>query len=66
MKAIISLGHSLKLRVVIEGVETEDQMEFLSSNSENPIIQGYYYSKPLDASDLIDWVNDIHQRSGAV
>ncbi len=66
MKAIISLGHSLKLKVVIEGVETEEQMEFLSSNSENPIIQGYYYSKPLDAFELVEWVNDFHQRSGAV
>lgn len=61
MKAIISLGHSLKLKVVIEGVENEEQMKFLSSNSENPIIQGYYYSKPLDAGELVDWVNGFNE-----
>jgi diguanylate cyclase len=61
MKAIISLGHSLKLKVVIEGVENEEQMKFLSSNSENPIIQGYYYSKPLDPKELVDWVNGFNE-----
>lgn len=61
MKAIISLGHSLKLKVVIEGVENEEQMKFLSSNSDNPIIQGYYYSKPLDARELVDWVNGFNE-----
>ncbi len=66
MKAIISLGHSLKLKVVIEGVEREDQMAFLTSNSENPIIQGYYYSKPLNADELVGWVEDFKNRSRAV
>ncbi|WNF24190.1 EAL domain-containing protein [Mesobacillus jeotgali] len=61
MKAIISLGHSLKLKVVIEGVENEEQMKFLSSNSENPIIQGYYYSKPLEADGLVSWIDDFNE-----
>lgn len=61
MKAIISLGHSLKLKVVIEGVENEEQMNFLSSNSENPIIQGYYYSKPLDADELVSWMDNFNE-----
>lgn len=66
MKAIISLGHSLKLKVVIEGVETEDQMIFLSKNFDNPIIQGYYYSKPLNAVEVVEWVNALETQSGAV
>lgn len=66
IKAIISLGHSLKLKVVIEGVESEDQIEFLSKNSENPIIQGYYYSKPLKSEELVDWINDFTSVAGAV
>lgn len=66
MKAIISLGHSLKLKVVIEGVETEDQMNFLSKNFDNPIIQGYYYSKPLHAIEIVDWINTLETQSDAV
>ncbi len=56
LKAIIILGYSLKLHVVIEGVETEHQMEFLQTLEKQPIVQGYYYSKPLEARELIEWV----------
>ncbi|MBT2695789.1 EAL domain-containing protein [Bacillus sp. ISL-55] len=66
MKAIISLGHSLKLKVVIEGVETEDQMNFLSENFDNPIIQGYYYSMPLNAVEIVDWVHTLKKQSSEV
>jgi EAL domain-containing protein (putative c-di-GMP-specific phosphodiesterase class I)/GGDEF domain-containing protein len=66
IKAIISLGHSLKLKVVIEGVESEEQVDFLVTNSENPIIQGYYYSKPLQAEEFIDWVSDFTSSTEAV
>lgn len=66
IKAIISLGHSLKLKVVIEGVESAEQIEFLTTNSENPIIQGYYYSKPLREGELIDWVKEFSSVLNAV
>ena len=45
-RAIISLGHSLKLKVIAEGVETESQLEFLKSH-ECDEAQGYYFSKPV-------------------
>ncbi|MED1206055.1 EAL domain-containing protein [Heyndrickxia acidicola] len=59
VEAIIALGHSLDLNVVIEGVEWEEQVEFLSSLSINPIIQGYYFSKPLKAEELVSWISDF-------
>ena len=59
VEAIIALGHSLDLNVVIEGVEWEEQVEFLSSLSINPIIQGYYFSKPLKAEELVTWIGDF-------
>jgi EAL domain-containing protein (putative c-di-GMP-specific phosphodiesterase class I) len=49
-QAIISLGHSLKLKVVAEGVETERQLTFLRSNHCDEV-QGYFFSKPLPAED---------------
>ncbi len=50
--AIITLGHNLRLKVVAEGVETEDQLRFLQLLRCDEI-QGYFYSKPLPAELLV-------------
>ena len=44
--SIIALARSLRLRVVAEGVETEEQLEFLCTQDCDEI-QGYLYSRPL-------------------
>jgi len=44
--AIIALGHGLNLKVVAEGVETKEQLDFLHK-SDCMNIQGYYFSRPL-------------------
>jgi diguanylate cyclase (GGDEF)-like protein len=54
-KAIIRLGHSLGLKVVAEGVETREQLEFLRQGDCDEI-QGYYFSKPLDAEAFAEFV----------
>ena len=46
VRAIISLAHSLKLNVVAEGVETEQQLAFLVNNGCDQI-QGFLLSRPL-------------------
>ncbi len=43
---IIALAHSLKMKVVAEGVETAEQMQFLADH-DCDIVQGYYLSRPL-------------------
>ena len=48
VKAIITLGHSLNLDIVAEGVETAEQLAFLKEHSCN-IAQGYYFHRPLDS-----------------
>jgi len=53
-QAIIGLGHTLGLRVVAEGVETIEQRLALSAAGCDEL-QGYYFSKPLPADDLIRW-----------
>ena len=45
-KAILSLGQSLKLKVVAEGVETNEQLKFMQAHGCDEI-QGYLFSKPL-------------------
>lgn len=42
IQAIVTLGESLDLNVVIEGVETKEQVNFLTNTSKNPIFQGYF------------------------
>jgi EAL domain-containing protein (putative c-di-GMP-specific phosphodiesterase class I) len=49
--AVISLGRSLKLRVVAEGVETEAQLEFLRAQLCDEA-QGYYFSRPVPAAEF--------------
>jgi diguanylate cyclase (GGDEF)-like protein/PAS domain S-box-containing protein len=49
--AIISMAHSLKLRVIAEGVESRPQLEYLRRNRCDEI-QGYYFSRPLPAGEM--------------
>lgn len=48
VKAIIALAHSLNINLIAEGVETQEQKTFLLEEGCH-YIQGYLYSKPLDA-----------------
>jgi diguanylate cyclase (GGDEF)-like protein len=51
--AVISLGHKLNLRVIAEGVETEQQRDFLRAN-ECDEMQGYLFSRPVGAGEIVD------------
>ena len=48
--AVISMGRSLHMRVVAEGVETRQQLEFLKAHGCSEA-QGYYFSRPLPADE---------------
>lgn len=55
VKAIISMAHSLGLHTIAEGVETQEQIDFLRSQGCEQI-QGYWLSKPLSAEALTAFV----------
>ena len=51
-EAIIAIGHQLNLKVVAEGVETEEQFNYIRDKGCHSI-QGYYFGKPLPLSQLL-------------
>ncbi len=61
-KAIISLAHSLQLSVIAEGVETQEQLDYLKTNGCDEI-QGYYFSRPLPADALTKLLQEGHNLS---
>ena len=54
-RAIISLGHNLKLKVIAEGVETLEQLTFLRDNDCDQM-QGWYFSPALSQKSLEEMV----------
>jgi diguanylate cyclase (GGDEF)-like protein len=60
VRAIVSLAHSLKLKVVAEGVESIDQLEFLKTLGCDQY-QGYYYSPALPAAKFEELVRSRRQ-----
>lgn len=55
VRAIIAMAHSLGQVVVAEGVEEVEQLDFLNLHKCD-IIQGYYFSKPLNGNGIIDYI----------
>jgi diguanylate cyclase (GGDEF)-like protein/PAS domain S-box-containing protein len=53
VSAIISMAHSLKLSVVAEGVETEEQLSFLQER-DCEIVQGFLFSKPVPREQAVE------------
>lgn len=49
--AMISMAHTLKLKVIAEGVETKEQKEVLKRLGCD-MIQGYYYGKPMPTDEM--------------
>lgn len=56
-KSIIGLAEIIGISVVAEGVEHIEQVEMLSSFG-SPVVQGYYYSRPLSLPDFESFISD--------
>ena len=53
VRAIIGMGHSLNFKVIAEGVETQEQAEFLQANGCDEV-QGYFYGRPMAGDELAE------------
>ncbi len=54
-KAVVNLGHTLSLTVLAEGVETKSQLDLIKEYSCD-YAQGYYFSKPIPAEEILDYM----------
>lgn len=57
---IIQMGHNIGMRMVAEGVETQDQLNWLV-DSGCFVIQGYYYSRSLKPKDAIKYIHKLNK-----
>jgi diguanylate cyclase (GGDEF)-like protein/PAS domain S-box-containing protein len=60
IEAIIALGRTLSLKVVGEGIESEDALAYLQEHGCDQA-QGYLISRPLPAGDLAEWYRQRHR-----
>jgi diguanylate cyclase (GGDEF)-like protein/PAS domain S-box-containing protein len=63
VRAIIDMARALNLKVIAEGVETEEQLEFLRIHRCESF-QGYHFSKPLPAAGLIELLQNRQRTDG--
>jgi EAL domain-containing protein (putative c-di-GMP-specific phosphodiesterase class I) len=61
-QAIISLGHSLELKVIAEGVETDAQYRFLAKHKCDEV-QGFYFGEPVAPADYAKVVAKTRKRA---
>jgi EAL domain-containing protein (putative c-di-GMP-specific phosphodiesterase class I) len=55
VRKAIEMGHELGMQVMAEGVETQEQLDFLSSNGCDSA-QGFFFSRPIPAAKMVSWL----------
>ncbi len=60
VKTIITMAHNLNLKVIAEGVETEEQLAFLRTH-QCDTVQGYLFAPPLSSEEFIAYLTDREQ-----
>jgi len=59
--SIIKLSHALDIKVVAEGVETKEQLDFLKENNCD-FAQGYYFTRPDKKEEIFKWTEKYDEK----
>lgn len=62
LSTLVSLFHGLDKRLIMEGVETEAQAEYMKHCGAD-MIQGFYYAKPMPKNDLADFFSGYNRKT---
>ena len=60
IRDVISMGKHLNLQIIVEGVETQEQSDFLESVGCD-IVQGYYYGRPMPVEEFERVLKENHE-----
>ena len=60
VQAMVDMSRNLKIDFIVEGVETQEQMDILSA-MDCELIQGYFFSKPLTGPDALNYISTERQ-----
>ena len=63
-RSVLNIAETLGIQVVAEGVETEEQAHWLKQQG-CPILQGYYFTKPMPGHALATWLHMQHRENAA-
>jgi EAL domain-containing protein (putative c-di-GMP-specific phosphodiesterase class I) len=64
IRAVAGLGHSFGMTTTAEGVETKEQLDQMRAEGCTEV-QGYFYSKPLPASEVPQLLSGFEKRARA-
>jgi len=64
IRAVAGLGHSFRMTTTAEGVETQEQLDQMRAEGCTEV-QGYFYSKPIPASDVAQLISSFQKRARA-
>lgn len=62
VQSILGIAKSLNLKTVAEGVETQEQLDFLKKNGCD-FVQGYFLARPQPVEELTEWLNVWKKKS---
>ncbi len=54
VKAILALSENLGMSITAEGIETEDELQFMKNHACHEV-QGYHFSKPIEPAEFTSW-----------
>ncbi len=64
LRGVVQLARELGLKVIVEGVETEDQLELIRLHHCADLVQGYIFARPMPAAEILDLVFVTDRKRG--